>query len=537
MSVESKMDEISKSRTPLAWSQRDPATIGECRTRSGAAADHGPADGPARVAYPVPPRDTSRSPARRGLHSLARAVRAETRRADRDRRRAEALYPALLAMEPARRLDRIAHGPRFASPALARRLLAEAGAAARNRPAEARELADLALAVVARLDAERPGTVTVVALRAAAHATRAEALWSGGDSPGAEAALAAARTDLDATPVGEPEHALYCRVAALLRAGEGHIDETLALLGRAAHLYRAQDDVDQLALCLLERGWLLVSEDPQAALPPLRNALDLLGPDADPWAAVRARQGLALGLAELGRPWEAAPLQREARHLAQTLAAEPDRLTAAWNDAQIDARVGRARQAIEALAPLVERWLARQEGFPAALAALDLAELYVETDRWLGLVELERLEPRLRSAGLPAEAALAFRAVVGLAHREPPSATYPLVHLRAWLARARHRADLPYVPCRSAARTLPWEDLPLSSRREICRLAGVEPQTAALPAAAVGPDLRKLLFWTHLESTGDRIEWDGRAAARDGGAAPDRSGPPLRCRKPNYPSR
>jgi hypothetical protein len=36
-------------------------------------------------------------------------------------------------MKPTRRLDRIARGRRFASPAW--RLLAEAGAAARNRPA------------------------------------------------------------------------------------------------------------------------------------------------------------------------------------------------------------------------------------------------------------------------------------------------------------------------------------------------------------------------------------------------------------------
>jgi tetratricopeptide (TPR) repeat protein len=458
------------------------------------------------------PRETqtaSRSPARRGLRSLARAVQAEGRRADRDRRRAEALYPALLAMEPARRLDRILRGRRFASPGLARLLLAEAGAAARNRPAEARELAGLALAVVARLEADRSGTVTVVALRAAAHARRAEAFWWGGDSLGAECALVAALADLDATPVGEPEHALYCRVAALVRAGEGRMDEALALLGRAAQLYCDQEEVEQLALCLLERGWLLVPEDPEAALPSLRNALDLLGPDADLWASVRVRQGLALALAELGRPLEAAPLQREARDLARGLAAEPDQLLAAWNDAQIDARIGRAKQAIEALPPLVERWLARGEGFPAVLAALDLAELYVETERWLGLVALEPLEPRLRAAGLPDDAALAYRAVVGLAHREPPSATYPLVHLRAWLVRARHRPDLAYIPCRSAARTLRWDDLPLESRREICRLAGVEPQTATLPAARVASELRKLLAWTHLESTGDRIEWDG----------------------------
>jgi tetratricopeptide (TPR) repeat protein len=452
----------------------------------------------------------------RGLRSLAHAVRAETRRADRDRRRAEALYPALLAMEPARRLDRIARGRRFASPALARRLLAEARATARNRPALARELAGLALAVVARLHAERPGTVTVVALRAAAYARCAEALWSAGQSGAAATALAAAQADLDATPLGEPEHALYCRIAAQVQAGEGRMDDALALLGRAAQLYRDQEDAEALALCRIEHGWLLVHEDPQAALPPLRNALHLLGPDADPWASVRVRQGLALALAELGRPLEAAPMQREARDLAPGLAEEPDQLHAAWNDAQIDARIGRPREAMAALPSLVERWLARGEAFPAALAALDLAELYVETDRWLALVDLERLEPRLRAAGLPSEAALAYRAVVGLAHREPPSATYPLVHLRAWLGRARHRPDLAYVPCRTAARALPWDDLPLKSRREICRLAGVEPHTATLPAAAVGPDLRKLLAWTHLESTGDHIEWDGLDEVRAG---------------------
>jgi tetratricopeptide (TPR) repeat protein len=459
-----------------------------------------------------------------GLRRLARAVQAEGRRVERDRRQAGSLFEVLIAAAPAERAERIAAGRRFASRGLAERLLAAAGAAARNRPHEARELCDLALAVVARLEAERFGTAAVVALRLTAEVRRAEALWWARDFPAAAEALAAALDDVDATPIGEVERALYCRVLALVRAGQGRVDEALALLGRAALVYRDLEETPDLASCLAERGWLLAEEDPRAARLTFRRALGFVDPASQPWVALQVRQGLAFCAAEMGLPSEARAELRIARSLAGALEDDTDRLRSAWTEARIESGLGFTDQAKAALPPVVEGWLARGEGYLAALAVVDLAEINLAETPWLSLADLDPLLPRLRAAGMTPESALAVRAVLGMTGLAPtePAALYMLEqlraylleHLRRYLWRARHLPGLVYVPCRAANRAVPWDGLAVEERLEICARVGVEAQTSALLAAAVPDDLRTLLTLSHQEETAVRIEWDGLDGVR-----------------------
>jgi tetratricopeptide (TPR) repeat protein len=165
---------------------------------------------------------------------------------------------------------------------------------------------------------------------------------------------------------GSLERALYCRVAALVHAGEGRLDEALGLLARAARIYRDHGEPVERAECLVETGWLLVDEDPHAALPPLRTALGLLDAATSPWPALRLRQGLALCQVELGRRRDAEALLEECRQLRERLAEPGDRLRAARTEAEIEARLGHEERAITMLRPVVEEWLARGEGFDAA---------------------------------------------------------------------------------------------------------------------------------------------------------------------------
>jgi hypothetical protein len=460
-----------------------------------------------------------------GLRHLARVVRAEGRRVERDRRRAGRLFEVLMAAAPADRAELLAADRRFGSRGLAERLLASAGAAARNRPAEAGQLCELALAVIARLDAERTGAGAITALRLAARARRAEALWWGRDYAAAEASLAAALDDVDATPIGEVERALYCRVLALVRAGQGRFDEALALLARAALICRDQEEHQELAAALVERGWLLAEEDPPSARLTFRRALDFVDPAAQPWLALRLRQGLALCAAEMAHAAEAKAELRQARALAGGVEGEADRLRCAWTEARIEARIGQPEQAMAALPLIIEGWLAREEAYLAALAAVDLAELYLTEARWPGLSELEQLLPRLGMAGLATEPTLAMRAVLQLVRLEgfagqvgqgmhEPAALYLLEYLRRYLWRARHQPGLAYVPCRKAIRVIGWDALPFEERLNICQRVEVAARVAALPVAAVPDDLRTLLTISHQEANAVRIEWDGLDEAR-----------------------
>jgi tetratricopeptide (TPR) repeat protein len=307
---------------------------------------------------------------------------------------------------------------------------------------------------------------------------------------------------------GSLERALYCRVAALVHAGEGRLDEALGLLARAARIYRGHGEPVERAECLVETGWLLVDEDPHAALPPLRTALGLLDAATSPWPALRLRQGLALCQVEFGRRRDAEALLEECRQLRERLAEPGDRLRAARTEAEIEARLGHEERAITMLRPVVEEWLARGEGFDAALAAVDLAELYIDRKAIRELADLGRLDERCRAAGLPPEPALALRTVLGLVAREGGAMSYRLTQLSFYLSQARHHPGLAYAPARREDEEVLWDELPPTERREICRRSGVEATVTGLPAAAVAADLRQLIAWSYQELTGIRIEWD-----------------------------
>jgi len=322
MSVESERDEITKSRALLAWRKRDAESTGECPTVSGAGGDNGPGDEPAGDPFPEgdgqPARahDLRRTPA---LERLLARTGAIGKRWERERSTAGLLYQCLVAEGPARRAELLATDQRFASPALVENVLSEAGEAARNRPTAALEHVEMAQAIIERIDALRFAGGALAGLRVAAQARKAEALWWGGDPPGAKAVLLGALDDVEETPVAGLERALYCRVTALVRAGQGRSDEGLALLGRACQIYYQEQETAALAECLVERGWLLAEAEPRTAVPPLRRALSLIDPVARPWAALRVRQCLALCHAELGNGAEAESMLRQSRRLRKRI--------------------------------------------------------------------------------------------------------------------------------------------------------------------------------------------------------------------------
>src|ERR1700719_2949069 len=142
MSVDSEREETTRSPRLLSWRPRD-------------------AEGDGQRTEAEDPRSTP------GLERLLSAICAVGKRWQKDRSTAGTLYQELMAAEPARRAELVASDPRFASPALAEDLLAEACEAARSRPAAAREHAEVALVVIERIDARRYGGGAGAGLRGA----------------------------------------------------------------------------------------------------------------------------------------------------------------------------------------------------------------------------------------------------------------------------------------------------------------------------------------------------------------------------------
>jgi tetratricopeptide (TPR) repeat protein len=464
-------------------------------------------------AQPTGVHDRRRTP---GLERLFGAIGVIGKRWEQDRSTARELYSELMAEGPARRAELLATDRRFASPALVEELLAEAGEASRNRPAAAREHAELASAVIEQIEAGRFGGGAMAGLRVAAQARKAEALWWSGDSRQADAVLLGALDDVEETPTACMERALYCRITALVRAGQGRSDEALALFGRASQLYHQEEETAALGECLVERGWLLAEADPGAAIPPFQRALSLIDPVVRPWEALRVRQGLAFCHAELGNGSEAESMLGQSRKLRERLSEEADFLRATQTEGQIEARLGHHERAMGLLRLVLEGWLGRGEAFLAALSVIDLAEIYGDEARWRDLAALEETSPRLRAAGLPSEAAVAVRVVMKLAARQGDAAACTLTHLRDYLSRALYDHQLPYTPSRPASERLAWDELPPERRRAVCERVGVEAQVGDRAAAEVPANLRKLIGWSYQEVSGVELEWDGLGPLRVG---------------------
>jgi tetratricopeptide (TPR) repeat protein len=438
------------------------------------------------------------------------------RRREEDRRAAPALYDELIELDEASRAERVRDDPRFASPGLGELLLGAAGELVRNAPGRATELARLALEIAEQLDAVGHGEDVGMALSIAGWSRIAEALEVGEDYPGAAEALRLAEQAAEAAPIDGRERAIYCRVAARVRQGEGRLDEALGLLLRAEALCRRWGEQEELGEVLAEIGWLLAADDPTSAINALREALDLVSPEAHPWSALHIRQVLALCYLDLDldKRREVAELLVGSLELRERLRDPLDRLHCAWTEALIGERVDSPDEALNILRIVVKDFALIGRPFDAALAAIDAAEICVLWEQRGDLDALldqgEELPGQLpETPGVVLK--MAWRL---LAHREAASPIM-LATVRDYLVRARRDPRRRYQPSRRPLRTLVWDRISLKDRRLICEQAGAGPETAEQTASTIAPCLRDLLGWWYLELAGTRIEWgttDGAAA-------------------------
>jgi tetratricopeptide (TPR) repeat protein len=434
-----------------------------------------------------------------------RSAEIELRRA-RDRRLAPALYDELLAASEDGRRVLIGSDARYASPGLAELLLEAAGETARNAPSRATCLARLALNVAERVDCKWYGNDVGGALAVAGWSRVAEALQLAEDYSAAGEALRLAGQAVEAVAIDSLERALYCRVAALVRYGEGRIDEALGLLLRAAEIYRQRDDHQALGEVLAEKGWILATNDALAAVEPLRAALNLVESTGRPWTALRIYQALALCYAELDKRGEATELLARGQGLRDEVCDPIDRLQCAWTDALIADRLSKPAEAVEILRTVIAGFARYDRPFDAALAAVDVVEICVLADREVDLETLRRREAEL-VAPLPEAPGVALTMTLRLAGTKGLRAPFMLARVREYLRRARQQPQRRYQPSRQSVTTIAWDDLAVDARRKVCELLGVDQVIAEQRAGDVEPRLRDLIGWSFEELKQTRIVW------------------------------
>ncbi len=351
------------------------------------------------------------------------------------RQAAESLWERLKKRSPAGRLSFVEHGLKFRTWALCERVAAESIRMAPNQPAQALELAGLALLIAERLPGERAWSLRLQGY-AWAHVSNARRVCN--DLPGAEEAIVRAWKLWEAGAPGDPgflNAAWLPGLEATLHRDQRRFPEALKRIDEALAL-----DPGEL------RGQILLSKsaiyqilgDPEGSAAALSEAAPLIDPVRRPRDAFGMRFNLLVDLCHLERFKEAESRLPEVRALAERLGEELDLTRVVWLEAKVAAGLGRSPEARGAFEQVRRVFLRRELALTYALVTLELAVLFLEQGLTAEVKALAKeMLPIFRTQGVKRETLAALQLFCEAAQRE--SAT--LEHARR-LVKFLHRAQL-----------------------------------------------------------------------------------------------
>ncbi|HVR99311.1 MAG TPA: tetratricopeptide repeat protein [Thermoanaerobaculia bacterium] len=252
-----------------------------------------------------------------------------------------------------------------------------------EEPREAAELAELAVVVAESLDPRRHPRFLLGDLRARAWACLGNVRRILSDFLGAEEAFRQAEQHLAQGTGDRVEKASLFDLLASLRNAQGRFAEALRLLDRAVVLFRRAGQNHLVGRALINKGYVQVcAGNSEAAVELLRQGLTLADTGREPRLVLAARHALAYLLHELGRNDLAADLLARSGSLYDQVGGRMDLVRRRYLEGQIAAATGRPGEAEAALQEARAAFAEQGIGYDAALAALDLAAVYVGQGRW-----------------------------------------------------------------------------------------------------------------------------------------------------------
>lgn len=303
-----------------------------------------------------------------------------------EREEAAALLPDLLREPRTRRRERIRAEPRLWLLNLCDRLEALSREAWAEDPSAAVELAELAVEIAERLDAQRYGEALVQDARAQAWAYLGNACRIAADFDRAEEALARAeklhrRFEIDLVTEAE-----ILSFRASLRNAQGLFQEAARLLDRVAELYREIGDRHQEGRALIHKGTVLRDGGAfHEAVYHLREGLARIDSEAEPRLLLVAHHNLMLSLSDAGRHAEALVALEQSRKLYLKLGSRMDLVRLRWLEGRIALGLGRLAEAERSLGLAFEAFVEREIGLDAAFVGLDLAHAYARRGDFAGV--------------------------------------------------------------------------------------------------------------------------------------------------------
>jgi tetratricopeptide (TPR) repeat protein len=307
-------------------------------------------------------------------------VAAKEALAVREREAGRELFNELVQHPVAHQRLLVGNSVRFRHRSLCEHLLQESFKTGFKDVSRSLDLAQIAVTLADLLSEEAcGGTEGLDSLRARAWAQLGNALRINQDFPSAEEAFENV-ADLVEQPgrIGLLDKARVLDLLASLRKDQRRFAESLHLLDRVGSIYRRLGQWHLLGRTLQQKSVVAgESGDNEEEIKLLRRALDLLDPQEEPRTFLAARHNLVYALNESGRSREAFALLFHTRPLYLKTGDRMHLLRLRWLEGMVAQGLNRIEQAEAAYREVRDAFLDLGLPYDAALAALDLASVYV----------------------------------------------------------------------------------------------------------------------------------------------------------------
>ena len=362
---------------------------------------------------------------------------------ERERAEARGLFADLITHPQERRRLILANRPRFHTWGLLELLIERAREVGYANPAQGEELGELALCLADRLDAEYYGAERIEDLKARIWAGISNSRRVRSDLLGAAAAMEDAYVHLRRGTGDLLERAIVLDLRASLLRAQRRFPQALRLLQRAVAIFLEYGDTHRAGRSLLNMGIVHnAAGTPEAGIPLLYQAIELIDPDEEPLLVLAIWHNLIHDLAHAGRYLEAHGLFLRAQSIYARFTDAPTQNRRKWVQGKIARGLGRCVEAEELFLSARDGFLAADIAYDAALVSLDLASIYAVQGRTAELQSLtEEIYPVFTSLGIQREATAAL-----LLLRQPLAAERAnldlVTRIAAYLKRAQHDPEL-----------------------------------------------------------------------------------------------
>lgn len=328
-------------------------------------------------------------------------------RIQQERSLAAEQWASLQRLPRARQLALIEASPELHNLGLYDTLLESARQTAPEKPRQASEAADLALAVAMSLDKDIYGEELIADFKAAAMAVRGNCKRIAQDLEGARADLEAAWKLLETGTGNVLERADVLSLRGSWNVDLGFCKEAEELFARAINLYRLAGNDSMVGRAMVGQALAIGSQDPERAIRILKEASGYINPIKEPWVELCLRHNLAWCLHEAGQDLEALGVLKGSRGLDQKFRNRT--IPALWLEGRIRRNLGDLSKAEElferAATDFLERGLTRE----FLRCTLELATmLYAQGDRTRALQILSSLYRLLGFWHMPTERLVVF---------------------------------------------------------------------------------------------------------------------------------